>query len=178
MRHPAHQAGQGLAYVTVLMVDGTPSGGVPEKSDLAETILGYFQEVGIKATLDQRDSATTRAIDRVFGHTNRSTFMTSNIYETQAFRVHHHSGTTLRGGPEFRGLEEAITQQRSTVDPVLALDGLRNVGDVSFPLHIAIPMFWAPDDIVYNPAIVASYERSGVPLGPYHSIQQIIPVYK
>ena len=49
---------------------------------------------------------------------------------------------------------------------------------MSFPLHIAIPMFWAPDDIVYNPDIVASYDRSGVPLGPWHSIQQIIPVYK
>ena len=161
-----------------VLIDGFPSSGVAEKADQAETILGYFSEIGIKAGLDQRDSGTTRSIGRVFGFEKRITFMTSNIYETQAFRVHHHSGTTPRGGPEFAGLDEAITQQRSTVDPVKALDGLRNVGDVSFPLHIAIPLFWAPDDIVYNPEIVASYERSGVPLGPYHSIQQIIPVYK
>lgn len=172
------EAGYGPNNPLELLIDGFPSSGVPEKADQAETVLGYFRDIGIDAELDQRDSATTRAIGRVFGFEKRITFMTSNIYETQAFRVHHHSGTTPRGGPEFRGLDEAITQQRSTVDPVLALDGLRNVGDVSFPLHIAIPMFWAPDDIVYNPDIVASYERSGVPLGPYHSIQQIIPVYK
>ena len=172
------EAGYGPNNPLELLIDGTPSSGVAEKADQAETILGYFAEIGIKAELDQRDAATTRAIGRVFGFERRVTFMTSNIYETQAFRVHHHSGTTPRGGPEFEGLDEAITQQRSTVDPVKALDGLRNVGDVSFPLHIAVPMFWAPDDIVYNPDIVASYERSGVPLGPWHSIQQIIPVYK
>ncbi|MCY4624841.1 MAG: ABC transporter substrate-binding protein [Chloroflexi bacterium] len=171
-------AGYGPNNPLEVLIDGTPSSGVAEKADQAETILGYFQDIGIKAALDQRDAATTRAIARSFGETNRITFMTSNIYETQAFRVHHHSGTTPRGGPEFEGLEEAITAQRSTVNPVLALDGLRNVGDVSFPLHIAVPMFWAPDDIVYNPTVVASYERSGVPLGVFHSIQQIIPVYK
>lgn len=172
------EAGYGPDNPLELLIDGTPSSGVAEKADQAETVHGYLSDIGIKAGLDQRDAATTRAIGRVFGHTNRLTFMTSNIYETQAFRVHHHSGTTPRGGPEFRGLDEAITQQRSTVDPVLALDGLRNVGDVSFPLHIAIPMFWVPDDIVFNPDIVDSYDRSGVPLGPWHSIQQIIPVYK
>lgn len=171
-------AGYGPDNPLEVLIDGTPSSGVAEKADQAETILGYFADIGIKAELDQRDAATTRAIGRQFGFEKRITFMTSNIYETQAFRVHHHSGTTPRGGPEFEGLDEAITQQRSTVDPVKALDGLRNVGDVSFPLHIAVPMFWAPDDIVYNPDIVASYDRSGVPLGPWHSIQQIIPVYK
>ncbi len=172
------EAGYGPNNPLEVLIDGVPSGGLPEKADQAETILGYFRDVGIAAELDARDSATTRAISRVFGHTNRLTFMGSNIYETQAFRVHHHSGTTPRGGPEFRGLDEAITQQRSTVDPVKALDGLRNVGDVSFPLHIALPLFWVPDDIIYNPDIVASYERSGVPLGVFHSIQQIRAVRK
>ncbi|MDE2803347.1 MAG: ABC transporter substrate-binding protein, partial [Chloroflexota bacterium] len=171
-------AGYGPNNPLEVLIDGVPSGGLAEKADQAETILGYFRDVGIAATLDQRDAATTRAIGRVFGFTNRITFMGSNIYETQAFRVHHHSGTTPRGGPEFRGLDEAITQQRSTVDPVKALDGLRNVGDVSFPLHIALPLFWVPDDIIFNPDIVASYERSGVPLGVFHSIQQIKAVRK
>ena len=171
-------AGYGPNNPLEVLIDGVPSGGLPEKADQAETILGYFRDVGIAAELDQRDAAATRAISRVFGHTNRMTFMGSNIYETQAFRVHHHSGTTPRGGPEFEGLDEAITQQRSTVDPVKALDGLRQVGDVSFPLHIALPLFWVPDDIIFNPDIVESYERSGVPLGVFHSIQQIIPVYK
>ena len=171
-------AGYGPNNPLEVLIDGVPSGGLPEKADQAETILGYFRDVGIAAELDQRDAAATRAISRVFGHTNRLTFMGSNIYETQAFRVHHHSGTTPRGGPEFEGLDQAITQQRSTVDPVKALDGLRQVGDVSFPLHIALPLFWVPDDIIFNPDIVASYERSGVPLGVFHSIQQIVPVYK
>ena len=172
------EAGFGPNNPLEILIDGVPSGGLAEKADQAETLLGYFRDVGIDAELDARDAATTRAISRVFGHTNRLTFMGSNIYETQAFRVHHHSGTTPRGGPEFRGLDEAITQQRSTVDPVKALDGLRQVGDVSFPLHIALPLFWVPDDIIFNPDIVASYERSGVPLGVFHSIQQIRAVRK
>jgi hypothetical protein len=67
----------------------------------------------------------------------------------------------------------AILAQRNTVDPVRALDGLRQVGDVIYPLHIGIPIFWIPDDIVYNPDVVASYEWSGVPLGTYSSFQQI-----
>ena len=172
------EAGYGPDNPLELLIDGTPSGGLAEKADQAETILGYFQNIGIKATLDQRDAATTRAIGRSFGFIRRVTFMGSNIYETQAFRVHHFSGASPRGGPECDGLEQAIAGQRSTVDPVKALDGLRNVGDVSFPLHIALPLFWAPDDILFAPGVVASYERSGVPIGVYHSMQQVIPVYK
>ncbi len=154
------EAGYGPDNPLELLIDGTPSGGLAEKADQAETILGYFQDIGIKATLDQRDAATTRAIGRSFGFNLRVTFMGSNIYETQAFRVHHFSGASPRGGPEFDGLEQAIAGQRSTVDPVKALDGLRNVGYVSFPLHIALPLFWAPDDILFDPG---SSQATSVP---------------
>lgn len=156
-----------------LKLDGTPSGGIPQKQDVSEAILGFWQDIGIKVTLDQTDGATIRSIDASFGNRDRVDWMTSNIVETQAFRVHHYSGSSPRGGPEFLELEPAILAQRSTVDPVLALAGLRQVGDVSYGLHIGIPMFWVPDDIVFDPGVVASYSWSGVPLGTYSSFQNI-----
>ena len=35
------------------------------------------------------------------------------------------------------------------------------------------PLFWAPDDIVYNPKVVASYEWSGMPLGTISHFERI-----
>ncbi len=167
------EAGYTSSNPLELKLDGTPSGGIPQKQDVSEAILGFWQEIGIKVTLDQTDGAAVRAIDASFGNRDRVDWMTSNIVETQAFRVHHYSLSAPRGGPEWPELDIAILAQRTTVDPVLALEGLRQVGDVIYPLHIGIPLFWVPDDIVFNPDVVASYEWSGVPLGTYSSFQQI-----
>ena len=175
------EAGYSTSNPLEFKIDGTAVGGFPEAGDFAETFVGFWQEIGVKATLDLTDSTTSRAWGRSFDvnlNNRMAGWMTSNIVETQAFRVHNWAGSAPRGGPEFPELEVAILAQRNTVDPVKALDGLRQVGDVIFPLHIGIPIFWIPDDIVYNPDVVASYEWSGVPLGTYSSFQQIKAVLK
>ena len=38
---------------------------------------------------------------------------------------------------------------------------LRQIGDVSFPLHMNIPLFWLPAELVYNPAFVTGWAYPG-----------------
>ena len=153
-------------------------GGLPEEQDLMETAAGYFTAIGVKAELDQRDSAAIRPIDRAFGWVNRLEYMGSNIVDLQAFRVHHWSGSAPRGGFELKELDAAIDYHREIVDSEEVFKRLRQTGDTIYDLHIGIPLFWIPQELVYNPEVIESYEFSGVPLGIIANFEQILPVKK
>ena len=153
-------------------------GGFPEEQDLMETAAGYFAAIGVKPELDQRDSAAIRPTDRSFGWVNRLEYMSSNIVDLQAFRVHHWSGSAPRGGFELKELDTAIDYHREIVDSEEVFKRLRQTGDTVFDLHIAIPLHWIAQELIYNPDVIASYEFSGVPLGPIANFEQILAVKK
>jgi hypothetical protein len=120
---------------------------------LPSEISGFWRDVGIDVILDQTDLSTQQAQRNAFGPEtkDRLTFQTSNIIEMQAFRVHHFSRESPRGDGEFPELEEAIIQLRSTLDADEHIQLFRNVGDVAYPLHIVVPLFWVSDELMYNP---------------------------
>ena len=169
-------AGYGPGNPLKILVDGTPSSGLPEKADVMESMAGYWSEVGVVVEFDNRDSAATRAIERGFGMTQRIKYMTSNIVDIQAFRVHHWSGGSPRGGNEHKELDTLIDFHRGTLDAAELTKRMRATGDVSFGMHILIPLVWKPEQLVYNPNVVASYEWSGVPLGTVSHFERFLAV--
>ena len=172
------EAGYGPNNPLVLSVEAHPIGGLPEAQDVMEAAAGFWTEIGVKPELDQRDSAAIRPTDRSFGWVNRVEYMSSNIVDIQAFRVHHCSCETPRGGFELTALDSAISFHREVVDTESVFQRLRQTGDTVFDLHIAIPLFWTPQELIYNPEVIASYEFSGVPLGPIANFEQILAVKK
>ena len=169
------EAGYTPAQPATIKIRAGAQSGFPEAQELTEAIAGFWRAVGVAVVLDQTDSTILNAQGRNFAPEakNRMNWQTSNILETQGFRVHNYSLESPRGGFESPELDQVIRAQRSTVDPDKALQLLRPVGDLAYRLHIAIPLFWAPDDITYNPKVVASYVWSGVPLGTISHFERI-----
>lgn len=172
------EAGFGPNNPLVLNVDVSPAGGLPEKQDLMEAAAAFWADIGVKTELDQRDRAATNPIRRGFGFTNRLTYQTSNIVDLQAFRVHHCSCESPRSGLELLELDKSIAFMREVVDSTEVFKRLRQTGDVAFDLVIAIPIIWQPQELVYDPDVIASYEFSGVPLGVVAHFEQIKAVRK
>ena len=172
------EAGYGPNNPLTFLVDVVGSSGLPEKQDVMEAMAGYFQDIGIKAELDARGPDITRAISRGFGHTARMGYMTSNIVDLQAFRVHHCSCESPRGGFELKEMDETIAYHRSVIDTKTVFERMRETGDITFDLHIALPIVWRPEQLLYNPNVVASYEWSGVPLGTVSHFERFIAVRK
>jgi hypothetical protein len=162
----------------VLNIDVSPSGGLPEKEDLMESAAAFWNDIGVKTELDQRDRAATNPIRRGFGFTNRLTYQTSNIVDLQAFRVHHCSCESPRSGFELLELDKSIAFMREVVDSTEVFKRLRLTGDLAFDLVIAIPIIWQPQELVYDPKVIASYDFSGVPLGVVAHFDQILAVKK
>ena len=161
------------------MVDGTGSSGLPEKQDVMESIAGFFTDVGVKVELDSRDATVVRAIQRKFGHKTRLVYQTSNIVDIQTWRVHHCSCESPRGGAlELKEMDEAIAYHRAIIDTKEVYKRLRDTGNVTFDLHVAIPLVWKPEELVYNPNVVSSYEWSGVPLGTISHFERFLAVKK
>ena len=172
------EAGYGPDNPLTFLVDVTGSSGLPEKQDVMEAMAGYFQDIGIKPELDARGPDVTRAITRGFGHTGRLIYMTSNIVDIQAFRVHHCSCESPRGGFELKELDATIAYHRSVIDTESVFNRLRETGDITFGLHIAVPLVWKPEEVLFNPNVVASYEWSGVPLGTISHYERFLAVRK
>ena len=172
------EAGYGPNNPLHLQVDVTTSSGLPEKQDVMEAMAGYFNDVGIATELDVRDPSITRAASRRFDFGNRIIYMTSNIVDLQAFRVHHCSCESPRSGFELLELDESIAYHRAVIDPAEVYRRMQETGNLAFDLHIAIPLVWKPEELVYNPRVVASYEWSGVPLGTVSHFERFIAVRK
>jgi len=169
------EAGYGPGQPVTIKIRAIPQSGVPEAQEMTEAIGGFWRAVGVDVILDQSDSSVLRAQEQRFAaeSKNRFNWQTSNVVETQAFRVHNYSLDTPRGAFESPELNQVIKAQRATVDPDKALQLLRPVGDVAYRQFANIPLFWAPDDLTYNPNIIASYVWSGVPLGPISHFERI-----
>ncbi len=172
------EAGYGPNNPLELQVDVTGSSGLPEKQDVMEAMAGYFQDIGVKAELDSRGPDVTRAIARGFGLTSRITYMGSNIVDLQAFRVHHCSCESPRGGFELKEMDETIAYHRAVIDTKTVFERMSETGDITFGLHIALPIVWKPEELLFNPNVVASYEWSGVPLGTVSHYERFLAVRK
>lgn len=170
------EAGYGPNNPLELLVDVTGSSGLPEKQDVMEAMAGYFNDIGVKTELDVRDATITRAESRRFGATNRVTYMTSNIVDIQAFRVHHCSCESPRSGLELLELDESIAWHRQVIETDQVYQRMQQTGNLSFDLHIALPIVWRPEELLYNPKVVASYEWSGVPLGTVSHFERFMAV--
>ena len=172
------EAGYNTSNPLSILVDGTGSSGLPEKQDVMESLAGYFTDIGVKVQLDSRDATVIRAIQRKFGHTGRIQYQTSNIVDIQTFRVHHCSCESPRGGFELKELDKTIAFHREIIDTAEVYKRLRVTGDEVFRLHTAIPLVWKPEELVYNPKVIASYKWSGVPLGTISHFERFLAVKK
>ena len=75
-------------------------------------------------------------------------------------------------------MDETIAYHRSVIDTKTVFERMSETGDITFGLHIALPIVWKPEELLFNPNVVASYEWSGVPLGTVSHYERFLAVRK
>jgi hypothetical protein len=71
-----------------------------------------------------------------------------------------------------------VDYHREVLDATEVNKRLRETGDATFALHVGIPLVWKPEELIFNPSVVASYEWSGVPLGSISHFERFLAVKK
>lgn len=128
--------------------------------DLEEAVAGMWRKVGIEPELVQIQETEYRNINDQLGWKDLVTVNASSNFDIQGWRVYN-SSIPPRSSLELRETDPIIQELLQTMDEAKQNELLRKVGDVAYPLHMNMPLFWLPAELVYNPDIVAAWPYPG-----------------
>lgn len=138
-----------------------PINGVPAAEDLAETLGGYWRQVGIDVAQRQVDPTQYQA--QTIGLQLFNDFAL-NATSANAWTGIFNYGSSLlhrSPGPEQADVDELLNRIRNTMD-LEQHDGLwRQAGEKLFTAHHFLPLFWLPTTVTYNPRVVSDYTFPG-----------------
>ena len=149
-----------------------------QSADVMEAAAAYWNDIGIKTNLRTIDSAANRAANRALEYTNMANFHGTPDFDIQGWRVRQSSVSPRGSGIEHLETEPIVARLRGTMIPDEQNKILRELSDVAYPLHVWMPLFWVPAELVYNPEVVESYVFPGSPPGLYSHFERIKAVKK
>jgi ABC-type transport system substrate-binding protein len=161
--------------------------GFPEGPDVQETIIAYWSEVGVEATLETVDRATERDVAEAFGYDNHF-WMGTTLSSTgvDGYRIRQiNDPATLAADPDFKGnfrginlpeLEEVILSVIQAPNEQAFEDRSKQMGEMAFVNHVTIPLFYLPTKIVVDPKVIADWQFSGGLVGLWSHTEYAEPV--
>ena len=149
-----------------------------QAGDVMESIAGMLQDIGVKTSLQNPSSTVQRPISRALELKNWIDLTATASFDVQSTRVHHAAITPRGGGFEPLEIDALIARLQQTMLPTDQDKLLREIGDIAFPLHIAMNLFWVPPQIVINPEFVESWVWPGNVSGLWSHFNMIRAVKK
>ncbi len=128
--------------------------------DLEEAIAGYWRKAGIEPELVNIQETEYRNINDQFGWKDMITVSASSNFDIQGWRVYN-SSIPPRSSLELKETDPIVQELLQTMDENKQNDLLRKAGDVSYPLHMNVPLFWLPAELIVNPTIVEAWPYPG-----------------
>lgn len=128
--------------------------------DVQEAVAEMWRKVGVETELAVIQDTEFRSVNDRFGWKDLVNINASSSFDIQAWRVYN-SSLPPRGALEHHEVDPLVRQLNQTMDETQQQALLRRLGDVSFPLHSNIPLFWLPAELVVNPGVVASWPYPG-----------------
>lgn len=128
--------------------------------DLQEAVAGFWRKVGVETELLVIQETEFRNVNDQLGWKDLITVNASSNFDIQAWRVYN-SSVPPRGALELWDTDPVIRELLQTMDEKKQHELLRRLGDVSYPLHMNIPLFWLPAELIVNPQIVAEWPYPG-----------------
>ncbi len=168
------EAGYNSSNPLELEVRAIPTVKLPEGPDIMEAVAGYWSDIGIKANLFSADSAATRAGDRAFAFKNHVQFRDDPNNQLQSWRVWNSDVAPRGSGVELPEVNTLVHTLRAQLDLGEQDKVLRQLGDLTYSLHMNGFLFWLKPEIAYNPEIVESYSFPGNTPGAFWSHVELI----
>ena len=132
-----------------------------QSADVMESLAGFWQDVGIEASLDVTDAAARSAATRGFEYKDHVGFSATFSFDIQGWRVYNSHVPPRGGALELLETTDLINTIQATMDVQEQTRLMRELGDLAYPLHMGIFLYWIPAELVYNPKYVDSYNFPG-----------------
>ena len=171
-------AGYGPNNPLEITVQVIPVAGYPQAPDVMEAMAGYWNDIGISTTIEQRPASTLRAAQLALEFKNWIGLFSGAPINIQSFRVHNSNIAPRGGGFEYMEISDLIHQVQATMGEEAQDVILRQIGDIAFPAHIAVNLFYIPPQLVLNPDVVESWNWPGNIAGLWSHFDQIRAVKK
>lgn len=134
---------------------------LPGSQDIVESVAGFYNDIGVKTKLITLDRASLSAQSRahdfdnhvLLGATSSDIFLAGRVYMSSAHPVasHYH--------------DEVVNEFYAKATSTLSLDEqdqfLRQMGNRTFDINQAVPLFWIPNKIAVDPDVVGGYTFPG-----------------
>ncbi len=172
------EAGYGPNNPLEITVQVIPVAGYPQAPDVLEAMAGYWNDIGVATTVDQTPGATLRNTQRALELKNWISLFSGAPINIQSFRVHNSNISPRGGGFEYMEISDLIHQVQATMGEDAQDVILRQIGDIAFPKHIAVKLFYIPPQIILNPDVVESWNWPGNIAGLWSHFDQIRAVKK
>ena len=172
------EAGYGSNNPLEITVQVIPVAGYPQAPDVMEAMSGYWNDVGISTTIDQSPGGTLRATQQALEFRNWIGLFSGAPINIQSFRVHNSNIPPRGGGFEYKEISDLVHQVQATMGEDAQDAILRQIGDIAFPSHVAVNLFYIPPQIVLNPKVVESWRWPGNVAGLWSHFDLIKAVKK
>jgi peptide/nickel transport system substrate-binding protein len=166
-------AGQPKLKMTIFL---QPVSGLSGGEDLAESIAGYWREVGVDVTLQQIEGAQLSAQLRATAIDQAMTLRGTGSNQFTGI-TQFNSGISLtgRGGVEDFEVDQLLRQITSTLDEKKQDDLWRQVGERLFNGYAGLNLFYLPAEAVANANVVSSWLFPGAITGTWTHIHNLKP---
>ncbi len=128
--------------------------------DVQEAITDFWRKIGVETELVNIQETEFRNVNNALGHKDMAVIAATSSFDIQAWRVYN-SSVPPRGALELVETDPLVRKLQATLNEKDQEALLRQLGDVSFPLHMNVPLFWLPAELIINPKIVADWKYPG-----------------
>ena len=155
------EAGYSSSNPLEIGVEITTHAQFSQSGDVLESLAGFWSDIGIKANLIVEDSAVIRASTRALTSVNRMSFSATSSFDIQGWRVYNSSRPPRGGALELIETDLINAQLQQEMDAGKQVELLRQIGDLAYPLHMGIFLYWMPPELVINTKFVSEYDFPG-----------------
>ena len=159
------------AEINLFILEVTQYSGGP---DVIESVGAMWQDIGVDVNFITMDRAQRAALSRALELDNHVTLSVLIAPPILALRLGHHTSSPRGGGAENYDVERLFQNARTSLDLDVQNRWLREATDVIYDEFLAIPLFWVPVHVVYNPEVVEDWVFPGTVSGTYTHMWNII----
>jgi len=147
---------------------------LPQASDVLEVIGGYWREIGVDVKFNDLDPAALNPAVAGLQYSNHVQLREAPNNPLQSWRVWNSNLTPRGNGIELPEINTLVADLLKQMDVDSQNQQLRELGDLTYSLHMTIPLYWVPPEVVFNPKFVESYDFPGNTPGAYWSHLELL----
>jgi ABC-type transport system substrate-binding protein len=151
------------------LANGAPN--MSEQDDVLEAVAGMWKAVGVQAELETLDRAAYIAKQRAFGFDHHVWLFGMGQPQNWVYNRLLTAHRQTRGqGFENYEFEKAFLDHLKELDDAKRNLLWKQVGDLDYSQHSAIPLLWLRQEYVGDPKVIGAFDFPGNINNPYNSL--------